>query len=118
MMLAARDLDVLWHPCGQMRDYQNFPPLEVVGASGCRLQLADGRTVLDAISSWWCKSLGHGHPRLRAALTAQAEKFEHVILANTTNAPVVRLCERLLAGGCGRQMESRVAGRSRVRSAS
>lgn len=105
MSLAARDLDVLWHPCGQMRDYQDFPPLEVVGASGCRLRLADGRMVLDAISSWWCKSLGHGHPRLRAALTAQAGQFEHVILANTTNAPVVRLCERLLAAANGHPVE-------------
>ncbi|MBA3683712.1 MAG: adenosylmethionine--8-amino-7-oxononanoate transaminase [Planctomycetes bacterium] len=95
--LVERDLAVLWHPCGQQRDYQDFPPLEVVAAKGCRLTLADGRQVLDAIASWWCKSLGHGHPRLRAALIAQAETFEHVILANTTNEPVVRLCERLLA---------------------
>nr|MBA3710479.1 adenosylmethionine--8-amino-7-oxononanoate transaminase [Planctomycetota bacterium] len=95
--LSARDLAVLWHPCGQMRDYRDFPPLEVVGAHGCRLRLADGREILDAISSWWCKSLGHGHPRLRAALVAQAERFEHVILANTTNEPIVRLSERLCA---------------------
>ncbi len=88
-----------------MRDYQDFPPLEVVGASGCRLRLADGSTVLDAISSWWCKSLGHGHPRLRAALTAQAAEFEHIILANTTNAAVVRLCERLLAAANGHPVE-------------
>jgi adenosylmethionine-8-amino-7-oxononanoate aminotransferase len=99
--VAQRDLDVLWHPCSQMRDYRDFPPLEVVGAEGCRLRLAEGRTILDAISSWWCKSLGHGHPRLRAALVAQASVFEHVILANTTNAPVVRLCERLLAAANG-----------------
>jgi adenosylmethionine-8-amino-7-oxononanoate aminotransferase len=102
--LAARDLRHIWHPCSQMRDYADFPPLEVVGASGSRLHLADGRTLIDAISSWWCKSLGHGHPRLRAALKRQADRFEHVILANTTNEPVVRLSERLasLAPGLGR----------------
>ena len=95
--LAARDLRHVWHPCSQMRDYADFPPLEVTGASGSRLRLADGRTLIDAISSWWCKSLGHGHPRLRAALVRQAERFEHVILANTTNDVVVRLSERLAA---------------------
>ncbi len=95
--IAARDLEVFWHPCSQMRDYRDFPPLEIVGARGTRLQLADGRQVLDAIASWWCKSLGHGHPRLIAALTAQAEKFEHVITANTTSEPLVRFCERILA---------------------
>lgn len=97
MDLAARDLAVLWHPCSQMRDYRDFPPLAVVGAQGARLRLADGRELVDAIASWWCKSLGHGHPRLRAALTAQAEAFEHVILANTTNAGIVGFCERVLA---------------------
>src|SRR6266545_4112043 len=72
--IAARDLEVFWHPCSQMRDYRDFPPLEIVGARGTRLQLADGRQVLDAIASWWCKSLGHGHPRLIAALPAQAQR--------------------------------------------
>jgi adenosylmethionine-8-amino-7-oxononanoate aminotransferase len=99
--LAARDLAAFWHPCSQMRDYRDFPPLEIVGARGVRLQLADGREILDAISSWWCKSLGHGHPRLGAALREQQEAFEHVITANTTSAPLVRLCERLLAAANG-----------------
>jgi adenosylmethionine---8-amino-7-oxononanoate aminotransferase len=84
-----------------MRDYDDFPPLEVVSAAGSRLRLADGREILDAISSWWCKALGHGHPHLAAALRAQLEAFEHVITANTTNAPLVRLCERLLAAANG-----------------
>ncbi|MDB4980832.1 MAG: bioA, partial [Myxococcales bacterium] len=84
-----------------MRDYDDFPPLPVVGARGTRLELADGRELLDAISSWWCKALGHGHPALVAALRAQADAFEHVITANTTNEPLVRLCERLLAAANG-----------------
>lgn len=95
--LAARDLAVFWHPCSQMRDYEDFPPLEIVGAEGTRLRLADGRELFDAISSWWCKSLGHGHRGVRARIAAQLASFEHVIAANTTHAPVVELCERLLA---------------------
>ena len=99
--LVARDLAVFWHPCSQMRDYAAFPPLIVTGARGVRLRLEDGREVLDAISSWWCKALGHGHPRLVAALRAQQDAFEHVITANTTSAPLVRFCERLLAAANG-----------------
>jgi adenosylmethionine---8-amino-7-oxononanoate aminotransferase len=99
--LAARDLAAFWHPCAQMRDYRDFPPLEIVGARGTRLTLADGRQILDAISSWWCKALGHGHPRLAAALREQQEAFEHVITANTTSAPLVRFCERILAAANG-----------------
>ena len=99
--LGARDLEVFWHPGSQMRDYHDFPPLEIATAAGCRFTLTDGRSILDAISSWWCKSLGHGHPHLRAAIARQLDRFEHVIVANTTNAPLVRLCERLLAVGNG-----------------
>ena len=102
--LASRDLRHIWHPCSQMSDYQAFPPLEVVGAQGSRLHLKNGRTLIDAVSSWWCKSLGHGHPRLKAALLRQTERFEHVILANTTNEVIVELSERLasLAPGLGK----------------
>jgi adenosylmethionine-8-amino-7-oxononanoate aminotransferase len=103
--LVDRDLDVLWHPCAQMSDYRAFPPVEVVAAAGCELELAGGRRLIDAIASWWCKSLGHGHPRLTAALVEQAQRFEHVILANTTNQGVVRLCERLCAIGNGAGVE-------------
>jgi adenosylmethionine-8-amino-7-oxononanoate aminotransferase len=38
--LVDRDLAVFWHPASQMRDYRDLPPLEVVGAEGCRLRLA------------------------------------------------------------------------------
>src|SRR3954466_12856837 len=58
LSLVERDLAVFWHPCSQMRDYGDFPPLEIVAAQGCRLTLRDGRQLLDAVSSWWCKSLG------------------------------------------------------------
>ena len=95
--LIDRDLASVWHPCSQMSDYQDFPPLPVVSASGCRLRLADGREILDAISSWWCKSLGHGHPAITAAIRNQLDRFEHVILANTTNELIVGFAESLLA---------------------
>jgi adenosylmethionine-8-amino-7-oxononanoate aminotransferase len=78
-----------------MKDYASFPPLEVVGAEGSHLILKDGRKIIDAVSSWWCKSLGHGHPGLRDALIRQAGKFEHVISANTSTEVLVQLSEKL-----------------------
>jgi adenosylmethionine-8-amino-7-oxononanoate aminotransferase len=107
--LGARDLRVFWHPCSQMSDYVDFPPLEIASARGSRITLRDGRTILDAISSWWCKSLGHGHPRLRQALVQQLDAFEHVIVANTTSAPLVDLCERLIAVAGGAAAPGRFA---------
>lgn len=95
MNLINRDLQHIWHPCSQMKDYQAFPPLVVTKAYGPYIELNDGRKMIDAISSWWCKSLGHNHPRLKAALHAQLERFEHVIFANSTYDTIVRLSEKL-----------------------
>ena len=88
-------LKYIWHPCSQMKDLTNFPPLVVEKASGSYLELKDGRKIIDAISSWWCKSLGHNHPRLKQALLRQLNYFEHVILANTTYEIIVKLSEKL-----------------------
>lgn len=85
----------IWHPCSQMKDYEIFKPLEVIGAKGCYIQLKNNKKIIDAISSWWCKSLGHGHPRLKKALLQQVERFEHVILANTVNETILALSEKL-----------------------
>lgn len=93
--LIELDLQHVWHPCSQMKDYETFLPLPVSSAQGAFLQLADGRRVLDAVSSWWCKPLGHSHPRLRQALITQVEQFEHVMLANITHSPIAELSAQL-----------------------
>lgn len=95
MNLITRDLNSIWHPCSQMKDYETFLPLPVASAEGAYITLENGHKIIDAISSWWCKSLGHGHPRLKNALKEQLDKFEHVIFANTTNETIVCLSEKL-----------------------
>ena len=87
----------IWHPCSQMKDYETFKPLQIESAQGSYLKLKNGQKVIDAISSWWCKSLGHNHPALRVALLTQLDKFEHVILANTTNETIEKLSEKLVS---------------------
>ena len=47
----------------------------VVGGEGARLYTADGRTILDMSSLAECSNLGHQHPRVVAAIRAQAEKL-------------------------------------------
>ncbi|MBN1865409.1 MAG: adenosylmethionine--8-amino-7-oxononanoate transaminase [Victivallales bacterium] len=80
-----------------MKDYEGFPPLHVVRAEDSFLYTSDSRRIIDAISSWWCKSLGHGNLRVSQAVKAQLRKFEHVIMANTCNDVLVELSERLCA---------------------
>jgi len=67
----------------------------VVGGAGARLHLEDGRSILDMSSLAECSNLGHQHPRVVAAVRAQAEQ-----LCFVTNAwgarPRAELAERLL----------------------
>lgn len=95
MNVVTKDLQHIWHPCSQMKDYEMFPPLEIVGAQGAYLYSRDGKKIIDAISSWWCKSLGHQHPRLKAAMLRQIDYFEHIIFANTTFSVIADLSEQL-----------------------
>ncbi len=94
--LIARDLQHVWHPCSQMKHFAKCPPLVVEKAQGNYLYTNQGQ-LIDAISSWWCKSLGHGHPAVLQAIKAQMQRFEHVIGANTTHPVLVELAEELSA---------------------
>jgi adenosylmethionine-8-amino-7-oxononanoate aminotransferase len=70
-------------------------PIVATGARGAWIQDADGSAYLDANASWWVASLGHGHPRLLAALERQARELAHVALAGITHAPAAELAEAL-----------------------
>ncbi len=92
--LITRDLHHIWHPCTQMKDFENYPPIVVDRAVGSYLYTNKG-PLIDAISSWWCKSLGHGHPAVISAITKQMQQFEHVIAAHATHPALVELGEKL-----------------------
>jgi adenosylmethionine-8-amino-7-oxononanoate aminotransferase len=93
--LAARSLRAVWHPCTQMKLHEDVPPLAIRSGHGAWLETETGARHLDAISSWWVNLFGHGHPHIRAAIHAQLDTLEHVMLAGFTHEPVVRLSERL-----------------------
>ena len=95
LSLAERSLRAVWHPCTQMKLHEEAPPLAIVGADGAWLEAEDGTRCLDAVSSWWVNLFGHGQPHIRAAIHAQLDRLEHVMLAGFTHEPVVRLSERL-----------------------
>jgi len=93
--LLARSLSAVWHPCSQMKHYENFPLVPIARGAGVWLYDFDGKRYLDAVSSWWVNLFGHGNPRINAALRDQLETLEHVMLAGFTHEPVVALSERL-----------------------
>lgn len=92
--LPQRDERVSWHPYTQHG--VEGAPLPVARAEGAWLELADGRRLLDAISSWWATLHGHCEPALVAAMREQAGRLDHVLFAGATHEPAVELAERLL----------------------
>ena len=85
----------LWHPTTQVATSPE--PLQVRSARGCELELADGRRLIDAISSWWVTLHGHAEPSIAAAIAAQARQLEQVIFANFSHGPAEQLATRLSA---------------------
>jgi adenosylmethionine-8-amino-7-oxononanoate aminotransferase len=85
----------LWHPTTQVATAD--PPLRVRSGRGALLELEDGRTLIDAISSWWVTLHGHGEPTIAAAIAHQATQLEQVIFANFRHQPAEQLAERLSA---------------------
>jgi adenosylmethionine-8-amino-7-oxononanoate aminotransferase len=70
--------------------------LPVVSAQGVRLRLADGRELIDGMSSWWCAIHGYRHPALDEAVRAQLGRMAHVMFGGLTHEPAVRLAQRLV----------------------
>ncbi len=94
------DLDKrrVWHPYTEMSRYrERVDPLVIEAASGSRLRDADGREYLDGNASWWTCTLGHGHPRLVAALERQAQTLGHTALAGIAHENAAELAEALCA---------------------
>ena len=62
-----------------------------------RLYLADGRSLIDGIASWWTACHDYNQPHIRAAVSAQLERLPHVMLGGLVHAPALELARRLAA---------------------
>lgn len=94
--LKNRDLDVLWHPCTQMKDHETLPLIPIKKAYGVYLEDFDGKCYIDAISSWWVNLFGHTNSYINNKIKEQLDTLEHVILAGFTHEQVIKLSERLI----------------------
>lgn len=83
----------VWLPYTQMKTAR--APLPVVAAQGVRMQLADGRELVDGISSWWSTVHGYRHPHIEQALHRQLEVLPHVMLGGLAHEQAWRLAQRL-----------------------
>ncbi|QCR21419.1 adenosylmethionine--8-amino-7-oxononanoate transaminase [Pontibacter sp. SGAir0037] len=94
MNLSQRDHNVIWHPYTQMKTAPL--PIPIVRGEGALLFSEDGKTYVDAVSSWWVNLHGHAHPYIAQKVAEQLQTLEHVIFAGFTHPAAVTLAERLI----------------------
>ena len=91
--LLERDRKHIWHPFTQHQT--SGDPLEIVRAEGTLLFDRKGSEYIDANSSWWVNTHGHGHHHIGAAMSEQFETLDHVVFAGITHPKAVELAERI-----------------------
>lgn len=84
----------VWHPFTQM--LLDPDPMWISKAEGAYLFDRNGRSIIDAISSWWVTLHGHAHPKIAEAIARQAKTLEQVIFAGFTHEPAERLARKLV----------------------
>lgn len=92
--LIDLDRKHVWHPYAAMPN--PLPVFPVRSAKGVRIELEDGRSLIDGISSWWTCIHGYNHPKLNAAARSQIEKMSHVMFGGLTHRPAIALAQKLI----------------------
>jgi adenosylmethionine---8-amino-7-oxononanoate aminotransferase len=92
--LIEQDHKIVWHPYSAIG--ADLPVFPVKSAKGTRIYLADGRELIDGMSSWWSAIHGYNHPFINQALNQQLQEMAHVMFGGLTHQPAVELASLLV----------------------
>ena len=102
----SRDLEYIWHPAAQMKDYEELPPMVIERAKGVWLYDVHGKKYLDIISSWWCNLFGHCNPIINQGRRDDVPKGLEATRLSAVGGVLAAVLGDSVAGG--RQRISRV----------
>ena len=94
--MMQRDLDVIWHPCTQMKDHETLPLIPIKSGKGVYLYDFECNAYIDAVSSWWVNLFGHANDEINTKIKKQLDTLEHVLLAGFTHEPAIELAHKLV----------------------
>lgn len=94
--LQQIDMDYIFHPCSQMKDYEKLPPIVIKKAEGIYLEDEFGKKYMDCVSSWWVNLFGHCNKKINSAIKEQIDKVEHVLFVNFSHEAAIELVQELI----------------------
>jgi len=94
--LMKEDIKYIFHPCSQMKDYEDLDLIPIKSANGMKVFDYDGNSYLDCISSWWVNLFGHCNPYINQAIKNQLDELEHIIFSGYSHKSAIELASRLV----------------------
>lgn len=92
--LIETDKKFIWHPYTEFGSANHIYPVK--RAHGVYIELANGYTLIDGISSWWSCLHGYNHPQLNQAVESQLANMAHIMFAGLTHEPAITLAKKLV----------------------
>ena len=90
------DLEYIWHPFTQMKEYKEEDPLVIEDADGVYLIDSEGNKYIDGVSSLWVNIHGHKAEKINNAIKKQVDKIAHSTLLGITNPSASILAKKLI----------------------
>ena len=88
------DKQHIWHP--YTSTINPLPCYQVKRANGVYLELANGKKIIDGMSSWWSAIHGYNNKVLNDAAKNQIDNMSHVMFGGITHEPAVNLAKKLI----------------------